>query len=86
MLIVACRAVGKGSIATANRIGHNPPHPFGFPVCLVFQLVAERQGIDNWLTWKNSPERKSFESMLDIYQDGPAHYEEYVVGAPVHES
>ncbi len=47
-------------------------------------VIGTWQGINNWFEWKTSRQRKSFESMLEIYQDGPTKYEEYIVGAPVH--
>ena len=44
-------------------------------------VIGTWQNIENWLAWKDSPSRKSLESMLEIYQDGPTVYEEYIVGA-----
>lgn len=48
-------------------------------------VIGTWQSIDNWFAWKESRNRKVLESMLEIYQDGPTVYEEYVVGAAVPE-
>jgi antibiotic biosynthesis monooxygenase (ABM) superfamily enzyme len=45
-------------------------------------VIGTWEKLDHWLKWKDSPERKQFESMLEIYQEQPAQYEAYFVGSP----
>jgi len=42
-------------------------------------VVVTWDSLPNWRTWKNSPKRKAFEAMLQIYQLGPAQYEEFEI-------
>ncbi len=46
-----------------------------------FLVIGTWQTLENWIAWKKNQARKSLEAMLEIYQEGPTHYEEYVVGA-----
>ncbi len=43
-------------------------------------VIATWQSMEDWLAWKNSEERKTYEAMLEIYQTRPTQYEEYVLG------
>ncbi len=43
-------------------------------------VISTWSNMDNWLTWKNSESRKNVEKMLEVYQEGPTDYEEYVLG------
>lgn len=43
-------------------------------------VIATWQRMEDWLTWKNSEERKTYEAMLEIYQTRPTQYEEYILG------
>lgn len=43
-------------------------------------VIASWQSMADWLAWKNSEERKTYEAMLEIYQTRPTQYEEYHVG------
>ena len=45
-------------------------------------VIGTWEKLDHWLQWKDSPERKQFEAMLEVYQDQPAEYEVYFVGSP----
>ena len=45
-------------------------------------VIGTWENLDQWLTWKDSPERKQFDAMLEIYQEQPAVYETYFVGSP----
>ena len=40
-------------------------------------VVVTWDNLANWQAWKNSSKRQSFEAMLEIYQVGPAEYEEF---------
>jgi heme-degrading monooxygenase HmoA len=43
-------------------------------------VLCTWQSLEEWLNWKEKPERKKFEAMLVVFQVGPTEYEEYVVG------
>lgn len=43
-------------------------------------VIATWQSMQNWTSWKNSEERKTYEAMLEIYQTRPTQYEEYLLG------
>ena len=43
-------------------------------------IIGTWQSLEEWNRWKDHPERQKLESMLEIYQEGPAVYEAYVVG------
>jgi len=44
-------------------------------------LLVSWVRIENWFAWKESTERHQLEAMLEIYQEGPTEYEEYVTVA-----
>lgn len=44
-------------------------------------VIGTWQNLDNWHSWKENMERKNLEAMLEIYQEGPTEYQEYVVGS-----
>jgi heme-degrading monooxygenase HmoA len=43
-------------------------------------VIATWQSLEDWLVWKEDPERHKFEEMLAIYQTRPTEYEEYLLG------
>lgn len=43
-------------------------------------VIATWQTLEDWLAWKENPERNKFEEMLAIYQSRPTEYEEYLLG------
>lgn len=43
-------------------------------------VIATWQNLEDWLAWKENPERHKFEEMLAIYQSRPTEYEEYLLG------
>ena len=45
-------------------------------------VIGTWEKLDHWLSWRESPDRKQFEAMLEIYQEQPAEYETYFVGSP----
>ena len=47
-------------------------------------VIATWQRMADWLAWKNSEERKTYEAMLEIYQTRPTQYEEYHLGTSFH--
>ena len=45
-------------------------------------VIGTWQTMENWQAWKENDARASFEAMLEIYQEAPTQYEEYLLGAP----
>lgn len=43
-------------------------------------VIATWQSLKEWEAWKVDSERRQLEAMLEVFQDGPAQYEEYIVG------
>lgn len=54
----------------------------GFPNNMV--VVSTWENIDAWQGWRDSPDRNKFEAMLEVYQERPTDYEEYLLGSPLH--
>jgi heme-degrading monooxygenase HmoA len=50
-----------------------------------FLVISTWQSLNDWLAWKNNASRHHIEKMLEIYQEGPTEYEEYVLGTPFSE-
>ena len=64
----------KGYVSGETLINHDDPQEI--------LVISMWQGMENWLKWKENPERKNVEAMLEIFQSGPAEYEEYFLGTP----
>ena len=45
-------------------------------------VIGTWKRLELWHNWRNNTERKDFEAMLDIYQERPTQYEEYILGTP----
>ena len=43
-------------------------------------VISTWQTLDNWQAGKENTERKNLEAMLEIYQERPTEYREYIVG------
>ena len=43
-------------------------------------VIATWKRMEDWMAWKASEERKTYEAMLEIYQTRPTQYEEYHLG------
>jgi len=43
-------------------------------------VISMWQGMENWLKWKENPERKANEFQLERYLEGPTEYKTYVFG------
>jgi len=54
----------------------------GFPNDMV--VISTWGSLEAWNAWKENDQRKKFEAMLEVYQDGPTEYEEYLLGSPLH--
>lgn len=53
----------------------------GFPNNMV--VIGSWQTLDAWRQWRDSEERKKYEAMLELYQERPTEYEEYLLGTPL---
>jgi heme-degrading monooxygenase HmoA len=53
----------------------------GFPHNMV--IIATWQSLEAWHAWRDSDDRKRFETMLELYQERPTDYEEYLLGTPL---
>lgn len=45
-------------------------------------VISTWQSLEDWLAWKNGRTRKSFEAMMEVYQEGATEFEEYILQAP----
>ena len=61
-----------GYISGVTMTSHEDP--------LVMLVIGTWEKMKHWNQWKENPARIAFEKMLEIYQDGPTIYEEYIVG------
>jgi heme-degrading monooxygenase HmoA len=48
-------------------------------------VISTWQSLEDWIAWKDGETRKSFEAMMEIYQEGPTVFEEYLLQTPFHE-
>lgn len=48
-------------------------------------VISTWMDLDSWRAWRDNKERSKFESMLEIYQERPTDYDEYLLGTPQHE-
>ncbi|MDY6793419.1 MAG: antibiotic biosynthesis monooxygenase family protein [Thermodesulfobacteriota bacterium] len=62
-----------GYISGETLLEHNDPQHM--------LVITTWENIESWHTWINSSKRKEFDAMMEIYQDGPTEYEEYLLGA-----
>jgi len=46
-------------------------------------VIATWQNLQDWHRWRDSAERNQFEAMLEVYQEAPTEYEEYLLGTPL---
>ena len=53
----------------------------GYPNNMV--IIASWQSIEDWHSWRDSEERNKFEAMLEVYQERPTDYDEYLLGTPL---
>jgi len=62
----------KGYISGETLINHDDPQEI--------LVIAIWQGIENWLHWKENPERVANEARLEGWLEGPTSYHVYVLG------
>jgi len=44
-------------------------------------VITTWEDMESWDNWKESNERKEFEAMLQLFQEGPTEYKRYLLGA-----
>jgi heme-degrading monooxygenase HmoA len=44
-------------------------------------VIATWQSMEDWIKWRENPERQKIEAMLEVFQLGPTVYEEYFLGS-----
>jgi heme-degrading monooxygenase HmoA len=54
----------------------------GYPNTMV--IISTWRSLEDWRRWLDSHERNTFEAMLEVYQEGPTEYDEYLLGSPLH--
>ncbi len=47
-------------------------------------VISTWQSLEDWYRWRDSEDRKKFEAMLEMYQERPTDYDEYLLGSPLH--
>ena len=47
-------------------------------------VVGMWQSVENWLQWKENPDRKAHEAKMEPYLENPTEYEVYVLGTYPH--
>jgi heme-degrading monooxygenase HmoA len=62
----------RGYISGETLLNHDDPREI--------LVISMWQGIENWLSWKENPERKANEARLEKFLEGPTAYEAYVLG------
>ncbi len=43
-------------------------------------VITTWENIESWHSWIKSSKRKGFDAMMEIYQEEPTEYEEYILG------
>ena len=46
-------------------------------------VISTWQTLEDWYRWRDSEDRKKFEAMLEMYQERPTEYDEYLLGSPL---
>ena len=46
-------------------------------------VISTWRTLEDWYRWRDSEERKKFEAMLEMYQQRPTDYDEYLLGSPL---
>jgi heme-degrading monooxygenase HmoA len=62
----------KGYISGETLINHDDPHEI--------LVIGIWQGMENWLSWKENPERVANEARLAGWLEGSTSYQVYVLG------
>ena len=62
----------KGYISGETLINHDNPREI--------LVISMWHGMENWLKWKENPERRANEAKLEKWLEGPTTYVSYVFG------
>ncbi len=62
----------KGYVSGETLINHDDPQEI--------LVISMWQGMENWLKWKENPERKANETLLERWLEGPTEYKACVLG------
>jgi len=62
----------KGYITGETLINHDDPQEI--------LVIGMWQGMENWMNWRDNPERKANEARITSWLEGPATYKTYVLG------
>ena len=62
----------RGYISGETLINHDDPQEIA--------VISMWQGMENWLKWKENPERKANEVLLERWLEGPTEFKAYVFG------
>jgi len=62
----------KGYISGETLFNHDEPQEI--------LVIGMWQSMENWLNWKNNPERQANERLLENLLDEPTRYRAYVLG------
>jgi len=62
----------KGYISGETLFNHDEPHEI--------LVISVWQSMENWLKWKNNPERQANERQLENFLEGQTQYRAYVLG------
>lgn len=46
-------------------------------------VIGTWQELEDWYRWRDSDERNKYEAMLELYQERPTEYQEYLLGTPL---
>jgi heme-degrading monooxygenase HmoA len=47
----------------------------------ILLVIGTWENLESWHSWKENETRKTYEKMLEIYQEGSTEYHEYISGA-----
>lgn len=47
-------------------------------------VISTWRSLEDWHQWRDCDERRTFESMLEIYPERGTDYDEYLLGSPLH--
>jgi quinol monooxygenase YgiN len=65
----------KGYISGETLVRHDDPQ--------TMLVIGTWESMEDWHRWKEDKKRKTFEAMLEVYQEGPTEYEEFILGVPL---
>ena len=73
---IRSRALGMPGYMSGETLVKN-----GYPNDMT--VISTWRTLEDWHHWRDSEDRKKFEAMLEMYQEGPTDYDEYLLGSPL---